>query len=508
MQRLGGYEAGWLYMESRETPSNIGAVQVFQEPAEGSFYELFRTRMIERLHVAPLYRWRLAMTPLAIDHPHWEENVEVDIDEHVLRMRLRTGTWAELAETCARLQGEPLDRSRPLWQYVVIEGLEGGLAALFCKLHHCFIDGAQGKALTQALYDALPGKSEPQPTAAPDRAPTRRSDWLDLVGSVLGSFAAQPAMLLAQSAGLAEAVTRARGRVTRRRPDLPVLPMQAPRTPFNRNVSRARSYALFSVPMNDVKSIKDKASVTLNDVVLAIAAGALRNYLAEQNALPKRSLIALAPVNVRREGDASFAPRLSGMLVDLATDIEDPVERLLEIHESAERGKAFANETRGALIQDYVLPGASMLVGGAARAFAGLKLAEAVQPTFNVLISNVPTTPFPLYLNGCRMVGNYPISMVGHGAGLNITVQSYNGALDFGITACRKAVPRPERIAELLRGEIFVLGEAVGADLEIKTLKPSVAPVRKAVRAKAAAQAGRVREPRKPTGEGRLLAAE
>ncbi len=473
MHKLSATDATWLYIESPNMMTHIGAVQLFKAPPGGGreFHARFIKRLDERRDIAAPFQWHLVKTPWNLDHPAWVDLHDVAFEDHVhMRCLPLPGTMKQLASLCGTLQSTPLDRSKPMFEYSVIEGLENGLVALFAKLHHCYIDGAMGTLLTMALYDgadsALPdlmGKPAPRDDKEPDA--------IDLLADAVGQFLQMPYKAAADGMSLMGPGTKLLrhwlGNPRKRSP----LPFTAPRTPFNVNVTNERVFSPFSWPLDDIKRIKTATSSTINDVVLAACAGGLRHYLTQTQQLPKRPLLAAVPVSFRDKNEATFANRIGTMLTSLHTDTEDSVVRLYRIRDSARNAKETAALTKDAFSGDLSVPGLPLLIAGAARVFEASHLANRMQPAFNVLISNVPTAPFPLYVDGCEMVGNYPISAVGHSCALNITVQSYNGGMDFGLIGCRKAVPDIDRLRsgicrELQILKLLTLGEETDAPAE------------------------------------------
>ncbi len=459
MHKLSAQDATWLYIESDTFMTHIGAVQMFKAPPGGGreFHKRFIKRLYERRDIAAPFQWHLTKTPWNLDHPAWVDLDDVSFEDHVHMACLPLpGTMKQLADLCGDLQSRPLDRSKPMFEYYVIEGLENGLVALFAKLHHCYIDGAMGTLLTMALYD---GADEALPAMMGKPAPRdeKQPDAIDMLSNAVGHFLQLPFKAAADGLSLAGAGTKlVRHWVGNPRKRAP-LPFTAPRTPFNVNVSGERVFSMFSWPLDDIKRIKKTTSTTINDVILAACAGGLREYLNEKRALPRKPLLSAVPVSFRGQNDASYANRIGTMLTSLHTDTEDSVVRLYRIHQSAQHAKEAAALTKDAFSGDLSIPGLPLFIAGAARVFEASRVAERMPPAFNVLISNVPTAPFPLHVDGCEMVGNYPISAVGHSCALNITVQSYNGGMDFGLIACKKAVPDLDKLGALIRRELQIL---------------------------------------------------
>ncbi len=514
MRKLSTLDAGFVYCESPETPCHIGAVQIFADPATGSgdFHARVKDRIAARLDAAAPYRWRLKPTPLGLDHPVWEEGDDPDLDAHVFSIKLTgDGSPERLAELCAKLQSQPLDPAKPMFEYYVIEGLRGGHTALLSKLHHSFIDGASGTALTLALYDMDPAMASA--VAAPPGVKGEKVSTLDVAAAALANLAAQPLARASAALGLLDGALGFAGKLWKREAGLPTLPFAAPRTRFNAMVGRDRSYAAFSLAQSDFKAMRAGSGATLNDLALAICGGALRRYLLARGELPAKSLTAMAPVSLRGKGDSAFATKVTAMFAELATDEPEPLSRLARVRASAKNGKAGAEALRAAQGADVTalgLPAAAQALLGA---FAWARGADYLPPICNVTISNVPSAPFPLFIDGRQMVANYPISIVAHGAGLNVTLQSYDGALDFGITACRKALPDPERLVEALVAEASELKRAILGDARLARVErldsfaapAAAAPIELKPRARRAAKPAVPLAERAPAN---LLAAE
>ncbi len=470
MKQLGGIDASFLYMETPETPMHVGAVYLYEPPEgySGNFYEDFKQHVAKRMHRVPMLKLRLVPVPFQLDHPLWGDDDHFELDYHIRQLRLpKPGTMEQLEELVGRLHSNFLDRSRPLWEFYVIEGLADGRIAEYTKLHHAAIDGAAGMALVKAIYDLspIPSMIEDLLPAAQPQAPhaDEKVEAKDVLRLAYENFVRQQIRAVQWIPDAMKAVA-----------DL-VLPdpktlrldapkevhLVAPKTRLNVAITSQRSFAARSVPLKDVKTIAKLADAKLNDVVLALCSTALRRYLEEKHELPGDPLTAFVPVSLREEGDESMGNQVFGMICSLATDIDDPLGRLRAIVESSQNAKRLTRSLKHAMPRDFSIPGVPWLMHGLADMFGYNRLADAMPPVANVVISNVPGPNVPLYLAGARMLTQYPVSIPAHGTALNITVQSYNGAMDFGLTACRKACPDVGHIADLIADALPELLEAV-----------------------------------------------
>ncbi len=464
MQRLSGLDASFLYLETPSSHMHVAGLMILDpSSAEGGVtLEDVKAVYSERLHLAPPFRRRLVEVPFGLHHPLWVEDPDFDIDYHIRATALPSpGTPEQLSTLVGRLSALPLDRTRPLWEVWVIEGLEDGNVAVLSKVHHAAIDGASGNELTVALLDLTPEVAvhEPDEEWVPDHIPNE----VELLTYALTSLARQPLRVvraLSKTTGAALAVRRR----NREEPNLapPPSPFSAPRTSFNTAISPRRSFAYTTVSLPTVKAVKNATGSTVNDVVLALCAGALRRYLDAHGEHPDAPLVAMVPVSVRTEDDKEMGNRVSSMFASLATDVDDPVERLKVIHECMhevkEQQKAIGADTLG----DWAEFAAPALAGRAARLYSRTKMADRHRPLFNVTISNVPGPPFPLYSIGARMVSNFPVGPIMDGGGLNMTVMSYRDQLDFGLQACPDVLPDVWSLAEGLQDALDELVEATG----------------------------------------------
>ena len=484
MQQLSGLDASFLYMETGAQTGHVGSVTLYDPSSTpgGSLYEVMRKSISERMHLLPPFRRRLVQVPLGLDHPYWIEDPNFDLDFHLRNIAVPPpGTNLQLSELVSRIAGRPMDRERPLWEMYVIEGLENGLVALYIKIHHCTIDGVSGAELTSTLLDTSPTGSAVEP---PVQAWTSEAipGEFEMLRHGIGAAILRPGRALRFAAGAARSLARSPefvplardvigldrlpvvGGLFKRRGDqvdAPLIPQtRAPKTPFNRSITPHRRWAFCSLPLDDAKLVKSVFGTTLNDVVMAASSGALRRYLERKGALPEDPLIAMVPVSVRSSDEkATYSNRVSSVLADLATNEKDPVARLLRIHESMKSAKRMQQAIPANLLQDFTQFATPNLAGQAARIVARTRIADRMNPPFNVVISNVPGPRHPLYLGGARMLTYYPVSAVAEGQGLNITVQSYLDHLDFGLIACRDLVPDvwdlvddlTEAFAELVR---------------------------------------------------------
>lgn len=450
---LSGLDSLFLHLETAATPMHVGALHLLQAaPGErDDFVARVRNHIGDRLHLLPVFTRRLAPMPLGFANPVWVEADEVDLDDHVRRIRLPApGTHAQLEATVARLHGQRLDRARPLWQLHVIEGLESGQRAVYTKVHHAAVDGAAGVALAQALLD-----SSPTPRAVAPRV--RRGEHpglVTLIGAALRTNAAQTARLvrhvpdavrvlaqLARTGGGGSGLSALRRSFS-----------FGPHTPLNVAIDAARSLATLSLPLDAVKRIAAANDAKLNDVVLAIVAGAVRRHLEAHGGVPSRPLVAAVPVSLREAGNTEATTLATMTLASLATDVADPHARLAAIRAAAVAAKSLTRSVRAIIPTDFPSLGVPWLLSAAAALYGRTRLAERIPPMANVVVSNVPGPTAPLYLAGARLLTYWPLSIVGHGLGLNVTAHSYAGSLDIGIVAARKALPDARQFAEDMHG--------------------------------------------------------
>ncbi len=476
MRQLTGLDAAFLAMETPTVFGHVGSICLLDPSTAREPLTLDRmTELVQsRLHLVPPMRRRLAEVPLGLDQPYWIEDPDFDIEYHVREIALPApGSEDQLAEQAARLHARPLDRARPLWEIYLISGLAGGRLAVYTKIHHAAIDGVSGNDLMAALLDVSPdGRDLTPPPWECDDVPGP----LGLLARSFVSLSAQP--LRAARVG-AELVRTAPALLAGpARPALPLidrvlfrnrtatlnrLPMRAPRTPFNAPITAHRRAGFRDISLDDVRAVKAAAGVTVNDVVMAMSAGALRRWLIDHDALPDGPLVAAIPVSIRTEEQkGTHGNRVSAMLAVLPTHLADPLERLTV---SADATRA-AKQQHGALpaellsdISEFSMPA---LAGRAARLGARMRLIERVNP-FNLFVSNVPGPKVPLYYGGAKMLAYYPMSAIADGQGLNITVISYLGRMFFGLLACRELVPDVDKLAGYLDDELQLLREAVGA---------------------------------------------
>ncbi len=471
MQQLSGLDAAFLAMETSAVFGHVGSVCVLDPSTSPEPLTLERlTRILEsRLHLVPPFRRRLVGVPFGLDQPYWIEDPDFDIEYHVRELALpEPGDDRQLAEQASRLHARPLDRRRPLWELYLIHGLQGGRKAIYSKVHHAAIDGVSGNDVLAALLDRSPeGRplSDPPPWECDDEPGA-----LSMLVRSAVSLTGQPLRAARMTYGLMRAVPTLAASPAR--PHLPVVDrllgrdrnvvlgsprLRAPATPFNRSVSPHRRWAFVSLPLADVKQVKEQAGVTVNDVVMALSAGALRRWLQDHDALPDAPLVAAVPVSVRTEEQkGSHGNRVSMMIAPIPTHVADAAGRLAACHQAMRAAK----EQHGALpatvladVAEFAMPA---LAGQAARISARLRLLERVNP-FNLIISNVPGPNIPLYYAGARLLAYYPLSAIADGQGLNITVMSLSGQLHFGLVADRDLVPDVDVIVRYLADELDLL---------------------------------------------------
>jgi WS/DGAT/MGAT family acyltransferase len=474
MARLKGIDASFLYFETAETPMHVAGLTLFELPPSyrGRFHQIYRDFLHGRLHVTDLFTRKLENTALALDHPSWIKDEQFDIDYHIRSMLLPApGSFAQLEQAVARLHGERMERTRPLWQFTVIEGLEDGRGALYSKVHHAALDGGAGMLLTQAMYDVTP---QPRPPVVPARAPAPAAPpdpaaglsglYVDFLRRQVDALQRFPDLLRAANNVLLPKIPEGATlsdllAAPRDRPRMP--PLLAPRSVLNVQITAERAYAARSLKLAPAKKVARAAGAKLNDVVMAICAGALRHYLGGRRALPRRAMVAAVPVSLRELGNTDMSNQVSMMMVSLATDIEDPAKRLAEIVASSRGSKQLTAETKNALPSDFSFIGAPVILSALSQLYGRSGLSNWVNPPANVVVSNVPGPPVPLFCAEAKVSALYPVSIPAHGMACNFTVQSYLENLDFGVTADRRAVPDIDVLADYLAVAFAELSAAV-----------------------------------------------
>jgi WS/DGAT/MGAT family acyltransferase len=469
MKQLSGLDATFLHLETAEMPMHVGALNVYELPLghQGSFVAQLRRHMAERLPLIPVLRRRLWWMPLNLANPAWVDAAP-DLAYHVVSVKLpksaRVGSGLpELEAAVGELHAQRLDRSRPLWRFYVLEGLaptaEGcKRVGLYAQFHHAAVDGQAAVAVAQAILDVTPDGRDLM------LRPSKRSKIFRFgVGQMLRGAIANEAMQvagiirnlpstlgsLADAAGQAlshTALLRGKGKGgTVSNLNL------APRTMFNQSVTAQRSFAAVSLPLGQLKTLARAHDATLNDIVLLLCSTALRRYLSKHATLPRKSLIAAVPVSLRAKGDTTATTQASMSLVSLGTHIADLDKRLAHVKAATTSMKETMGSLKSVLPTDYPSIGVPWLLEAVTALYGRAKVAERIPQLANVTISNVPGPPVPLYLAGARMVCNYPTSIVMHGIALNITVESYDRQMDFGLVADAVAVPQLRALADAIQ---------------------------------------------------------
>jgi WS/DGAT/MGAT family acyltransferase len=467
VKRLSGLDATFLHLESPEMPMHVGALHIFELPAgfRGKFVAALRRHMATRLALAPPLRRRLWMMPMNITNPVWVD-AEPDLTKHIVEVRLpprhskkNMGDLPALEKLVGKLHVQLLDRRRPLWKFHVIEGLAPGekgrrRVAMYTQLHHAAVDGQAAVALANAILDLTP-----EPAAREIKPSTRekrfRLSMVEMISGAITSEVQQITQLIrslpATAGSLGSAATQMAGRselVTGRKKAGSL--GLAPRMALNAPVTAGRAFAAVTLPLRELKAIGKQHDATLNDLVLWLVSTALRTHYQAKGELPRKSMVAAVPVSLRAKGDTSADNQASMTLLSLGTHVADPAKRLAHIKAATKAMKATLGKVKNVLPTDFPSIGVSWITEAASALYKRATGSDIIPSVANVAISNVPGPPVPLYLAGARMLTNYPCSIVTHGMGLNITVQSYDQSYDFGLMADAKAMPDVRKLGDAI----------------------------------------------------------
>ncbi len=483
MDHLSGLDAAFLHLESPETPMHVGGLSIMELPPEysGDFMQDVRTHITERMHMAPIFRRKLVNMPFDIANPIWVIDEDIDIDYHIRHVIVPPpATRNTVDRLVARLHSSLLDRSRPLWEMHVLDGLpvpsdlpEGTrYVGLYSKMHHAALDGMGGQVLMEAIMDV----------SAVPRAPSKRKRRRESIKGDNYGVAELTASGVMHNVSQSIKLTKNLPKLTMKAFDL-LKPAKdpegdskaekmnwlAPKTPLNATITNQRSFARFSIPYADSKKIAKLNNVSLNDVVMAISGEGMLRYFEDEDFRPDEPMLAAIPVSVRPEGNTELSNQVSMARMSLATMIKDPLERLQAIYASSNSVKSMLSDVKTVLPTDFPSMGAPWLVSSIAATLTRARVANSLPPFANVLISNVPGPNITLYFAGAKQISTYPVSIPYHGMGLNITLQSYNGWLDFGLISCQKLMPDIHELAqhmkdahkELLALSVETFGEKV-----------------------------------------------
>jgi WS/DGAT/MGAT family acyltransferase len=469
MQALTGLDSSFLYLETGNMPMHVGGLDIY----EGSLtFDEFKQFLSDRIHLAPRLRQRLIEVPLSIDHPYWIEDPDFNIDFHIHHTALpKPGDWKQLRRLTSRIFSQPLNRSKPLWEFVFVEGLDNvsqvpkGSVAVISKIHHAAIDGASGAEILGLLFDVTkkPRKVPKEKIRAVEPIP---GDFSLLCKSTM-NYVKRPFKLPGLLYETAKS-TFAAGKISRiQTSDVPKTAFNAPRTILNQAVSAERRWntALLSLPR--IKALKKAVpGATLNDVVMTICTGALRRYLLEKDELPDKPLVAMVPVSTRTKDEKTdMGNQVSAMLIQLPTDEEDPIEQLRRLHQNTKLGKQYQQAVGAKQLTDYAEFVPFGLGAQAARLYTRMNVSKYHAPIFNVVITNVPGPQVPLYMNGKKMLAHMGMAPIFDGMGLILPIFSYNGVLSISPTTAANIMPDVDLFARYLRESANTLENSV-AEME------------------------------------------
>ncbi len=457
MQALEGMDAAFLSLETPTTPMHVGVALVL-DPPEGTRslfspstrYAQIRRVIEQRLHLVPPMRQRALRMPFGLHHAAWVDDPDFALDDHLTRASLPSpGGQEELDAYVASVMSRRLDPDRPLWEMHVVEGLVGERSALIAKVHHSILDGVSGASVLAAFLDLSPRSRivALPPEWRPDPPPST----VQVLRHAAASLARQPGETLGTMKAGVEAVTdlgRHKQELTGRGERPPPGFFAGPRTSFNGAVSNRKRFASLSVPLEDVKLVGRVFEATVNDVVMATVSGGLRQLLAARGELVSPSLVAVVPVSTRADdATGGLGNKISGMLVSLATDVDEPVTRLDAVVESSRVAKDHERLHRGRFLGDMAQLAVPALTTRLARAMAGTRLFDRVRPPANVTVSSIRGPGVPLFCAGSRVSAVYPVGPIAEGIGVNVTVMSYLDRVHFGLFACRRLVPELAEVA-------------------------------------------------------------
>lgn len=447
MQKLSNLDAAFIYLESPRAPMHVGGIYVFdvaKQTRPFTFFD-FRDHLETRLHKARTFRQHLVTVPFNLDHPYWIDEPHFNLDAHLTHRSLpNPGDQQTLMELAGEVFSQALDMQRPLWHITFVEGLnafEGiapGSFALIIKVHHAAVDGVSGEEMVWALLDSTP--QNPKPGNPIFWNPEPLPNPLQLLARTASTTINQPFQLAKVARQLTGgAIQVIKERLLQNTP-LPPLPLTAPATSFNVAVTPERIFRGLVFQLQQITALRGLVpGTTINDVLLAICAGALRRYLENKQDLPSKPLVTMVPISTRPQGKwDEMGNQVSAMLVSLATDEADPLKRLRIIHANVTNAKTYTQSLRPEKLIEAI---PSTLATPAIRLYCRLNVPERLGPFFNLFITNVPGPRKTLYLGRAPMVYSFGMAPVFDGLGLILVITSYRDTLSIGVTACQEIMP-------------------------------------------------------------------
>jgi diacylglycerol O-acyltransferase / wax synthase len=483
MRQLSALDTQFLNVESSTTTGHVGSVLLL-DPSTAPYGDLTLDRLCElheeRLHLAPVLRQRLVDVPLSLGRPYWADDPDFDLEFHLREIALPgKGTMEQLGEQVARIHSRPLDRARPLWEAYLIHNVEGDRKAFYSKIHHAAIDGVSGAEILATILDFSPEPRVVEPPAEPWN-PAEPS-LAELAARAVAGVVRHPVTLLRTlprslphvldlpgasnipGARTVNDLAGLAGRLVGRSDGTPKRELRTPRSPLNRTITAHRRFAFGSLPLDEIKEVKNAFGMTLNDVVMTLTTSALRRWMLDHDGLPSTPIVVAVPVSIRRKGTGGEGNYVSVMLAEMPTHLPDAKARLDFVRDSMNAAKRQFQAVPATILQDLSAVIPTALSGLAARSL--FRLVTVPGLPFNLFVSNVPGPQMPLYVAGARVEGIYPVSAVTDMTGaLNVTLFSYDGALDFGLVAAREVVPDVWNLIGYLR-------EALDELLELDDVK-------------------------------------
>lgn len=475
MQQLTGMDALFLSLETVRQPMHVSGFMILDdsEADEPLTPERIKRQYTERMHLLPPLRRRLITAPGNIDFPWWIEDPDFNMDYHIRHRALpQPGTDAQLRDLVCHIYSRPLDRTRPLWEVYLIEGHESGKKILFTKTHHACIDGVSGMELLAVLVDTSPNPAPPPPAKdawKPDSIPSDA----EMMSRTVKSFLQRPGHFARMLPHIATSAINMGKLALAKDLETPKVPFQAPRSIFNKPGSQERDFAWGDLPLNDVMFVKNALGVKVNDLIMTICGTAMRRYCLDRDALPDKPLLSMIPISVH-SAEGQIGNHVSAMYCSLATDIEDPMQRLQEVSKSTLAGKAGHATVGATMLTDAAQFTSPAVVSMANRYISRVGTGDSLRPFFNCVISNVPGPRIPLYMAGAKITSQYPMSVTIDNCGLNITLISYMDKIDMGITTDRAVVPDATVLFDYI-AEALQEYKTIATDMEAAE-KPKAAP--------------------------------